>query len=298
MSGVTALPGTTDMSSVLVVALAGCAAALLVGPWPYPARSRLGGLWPSALRSRSNAARPAVLLSQIFSRSRTFQLVAGAGLGAAVGAVTAAPGGVLLGGLGVPAGVLIWDRRRRQRLIRQRTAAVADSCLALAAELRAGLLPDQAMAVVAQEWPSLYGPVLGRASVGGDPATALREVAIQPGAEPLAAVAAAWEVSHTTGASLSSTLLAVTDAVRADETIRLEASSHLASVRTTARLLAVLPVGTLVLFSGGSEPSPAGFLLGHPYGLVCLVAAVAFITAGLGWVEYTARRAVRTAWST
>jgi len=51
----------------------------------------------------------------------------------------------------------------------------------------------------------------------------------------------------------------------------------------TARLLAVLPLGVLLLGSGlGGDP--IGFLLGTTPGLVCLCAGVALEYLGLRWL--------------
>ncbi|HEY9408056.1 MAG TPA: type II secretion system F family protein [Jiangellaceae bacterium] len=187
-------------------------------------------------------------------------------------------------------------RARRRSMQRGRSDDVVEGCLSLAAELRAGAPPTQALAVAAGEWPGLFGPAAGRASIGGDPVAALRETATSPGAGALRAVATAWEVSERTGAGLSTVLVAVADTMRSEAVVRREGAAALATVKATARLLALLPVGTLLLFSAGEGGAPVRFLLGDPYGICCLVVAGLLVGAGLMWVERMSRRALRSAW--
>lgn len=193
------------------------------------------------------------------------------------------------------------SRRRRALPLRRRPRAAAGevevvaACLALAAELQAGAPVARALAVVAADWPDLFGPAAGAAAVGGDVPVALRAAAGQPGAASLRAVAAGWEVTDRTGAPLARIVTAIADALRVDAAVRREADSQLSTVRTTARLLAVLPFGTLLLLSGG-DGDAVRFLIGSPYGWACLGAAVLFVSAGLGWVNRLARSATRSAW--
>ena len=60
--------------------------------------------------------------------------------------------------------------------------------------------------------------------------------------------------------------------------------SELSSARATARLVALLPLGTLVM-SAGIGGSPWSFLTGHPVGLGCLAAGTALVFAGLAWID-------------
>lgn len=187
-------------------------------------------------------------------------------------------------------------RRARRRSVHRGSDDVVEACLSLAAELRAGAPPPQALSVAADEWPGLFGPAAGRTSIGGDPVAALRETASSPGAGALRAVAAAWEVSERTGAGLSAALVAVADTLRSEAVVRREGAAALATVKATARLLALLPVGTLLLFSAGEGGAPVRFLLGDPYGICCLVVAGLLVGAGLTWVDRMSRRALRSAW--
>jgi tight adherence protein B len=187
--------------------------------------------------------------------------------------------------------------RARRTTEQVRAAEVTDACLALVGELRAGQPPPAALGSVAGAFPSLLGSAAARARLGGDVPAALRSAAGAPGAEALVAVAAAWEVCEQSGAGLAGVLARVADSLRAEEAVRREAAGQLASVRATTRLLAVLPVITLLALSGGGG-RPLTFLLGHPVGLTCLGAGGTLMSAGLPWVERLVRSATRSVWST
>ena len=62
--------------------------------------------------------------------------------------------------------------------------------------------------------------------------------------------------------------------------------------RTTARLVALLPAGVLVMGSGAGG-DPVGFLLHQPLGWACAAGGLALLLAGLGWIEVIAGRAER-----
>jgi tight adherence protein B len=153
----------------------------------------------------------------------------------------------------------------------------------------------QALAIVAADWPSLFGAVARRAAVGDDVPVALRAASTMPGCGALAGVAAGWEVSERTGAALSDVIVAVADSLRGEAAVRREADAQLATVRATSRLLAVLPVGTLLLLSGGGG-SAMDFLLGSWVGLACLSVAAALVGSGMWWIRVLARSAVRSPW--
>lgn len=226
--------------------------------------------------------------------SRRLQVVLGALIVAVLGGLFAPVGGLLAGMVAAPIAAILLAVRRSRYAARRRAADVVDGCLALAGELGSGATAHRALAIVAADWPELFAVAARQSVIGGDPAAALRESAHQPGAEALAALAAAWEVSERTGAQLSSVLRAVADSVRAESAVRREAEVQLASVRATSRLMALLPVATLALFSSGGGGA-LRFLTGTRYGLVCMVTAAMFIATGLFWVDRTAR-GVRSAW--
>jgi tight adherence protein B len=206
-------------------------------------------------------------------------------------------GGPVLAALAAAVSALVIASRVRMvaaRRGRECESTVAEACIALAADLRSGLHPRQALQVAAVEWPSLFGQAAGRADVGGDVAPALRAVAGSSGSA-MSAVAAGWQVSERTGAALAVVLTAVADALRADAAARREADAQLSTVRVTARLLAILPVGSLVLLSGG-DLAVVRFLVDSPVGLACLGGAVVLVAAGLWWVDRLVRSATKPSW--
>lgn len=224
----------------------------------------------------------------------TAVVVVAAGLAAVVAGSFAGPAGAV--GTAVAFPLIRWLRRRRAREAqrRRRNAAVADACLVIGSELAAGGSAPRAMEAAAREWPDLFGAAAARMAVGSDPVTALRTAADQPGAEAMAAVAAAWQVAEHSGARAAVVLRVVADTIRDEAGVRHEAEAQLSTVRTTARMLAALPPITLVVFSGGIEP--VRFLLRNPYGLVCLAGASLLLGLGLAWVGFVRREATRSAW--
>lgn len=274
------------MIEMLAVLLAACSALLFASGRPNALALRL--------RLSTQVTRPRPAAVAVSALSLRVQVLLCGMAGVVVGGVAAGVTGMVSGVLAAPLG-WVWLRRRQARRTRlRREGDVAEACLALAGELGAGAPTRQALAVVSHDWPDLLARAAGRTMIGGDPAAALRESARQPGAEALTAVAAAWEVSERTGAALSSVLTAVADSLRAEATVRREADAQLASVRATSRLMALLPVATLILFSAG-DGGAIGFLTGTPYGLACVALAGLFVAAGLFWVDRTAQ-IVRSPW--
>ncbi|PSL05415.1 tight adherence protein B [Haloactinopolyspora alba] len=214
--------------------------------------------------------------------------------GALVLGTAAGPGGVVMGAVAAPCTAVWWSRRQRARARHRRETDVDEACLALAGELGAGMAAGSALASVAEDWPELFAAASGRAAVGDDPVPALRTAARLPGAEALSAVAAAWEVAERSGAGPATVLQAVSESLRSLNAVRREAEAQLASVRATTRLMAALPLLTVVVFSGG-DGATVDFLTRHPYGLACLVTAGVFIALGVVWVERAAR-AARPVW--
>lgn len=179
---------------------------------------------------------------------------------------------------------------------RRRQGEVAEACLLLASTLRTGVAARQALDTAAGEWPDLFGPAARRAAIGGDIPVALRDASTRPGCGALAGVAAGWEVSERTGASLSHVIVAVADSLRGEAAVRREADAQLATVRATSRLLALLPVGTLLLLSGGNGAA-LDFLLGSPFGVACVIVAATLAGSGVWWIHRLAQSAVRSPWT-
>lgn len=194
---------------------------------------------------------------------------------------------VVLGGAFGLAGLQATVRRRRDRERETRSEAVIALCDGLAADLRAGVPPVAALGGAAREWPN-FRCVLDTARLGGDVPTALRELARLPGAGGLDAVAAAWVVSHRSGAPLASAVALTATSLRADRATARVVATEMAAARATARLLAVLPVGVLVL-GRGSGGDPFAFLLQTSPGTGCLTVGLGLEWLGLTWLDRIAR---------
>ncbi len=266
------------MTTIVVAgAAAALAAVLAVGEAPDrllrrrlpPPSAAQAHRWGRA-RGPAVVAAAAVLLELLADRPHLVLV--------AVVVVAVAAAAVRLSGRG--------QQRRERAACRAR---VIEFCDALVAELRAGQPPPRAITLAAENW-SAVEPVAATALLGGDVAGTLRAQASRPGAEPFAAIAAGWEVAHSSGAGLADVLDRLSGALRDDEDIRLDMEGALGPPRATARLLAVLPLLGAALGTGlGGDP--VGLLLGSMFGAVCLAAGAALAVSGLFWVEHIARQA-------
>lgn len=240
--------------------------------------------WPVVLAVAAVTA--AVLLTGPAPRARPVRkvwLVVGAALALSLAAST--PRVVALGLVaGVVGGVWWLVSVRRGRLESERgSLRVLEACATLTAELAAGQPPEAALRQAAREWPHLE-PAAEAALLGADVPAALRALATAPGAGDLALVGAAWQVAHQAGHGLTSALTLVRDDLRAMRETRRVVASELASARATARLVALLPAGVLIMGSGAGG-DPLGFLLHQPLGWACAAGGLALLLAGLGWIE-------------
>lgn len=179
---------------------------------------------------------------------------------------------------------------RRRREAGHRADRVVELCEALAGELRAGQPPLQALAHAAEGWDEL-ATASSVAALGGDVPTALRRLARAPGAEGLRDVAGAWEVSSQSGATMALALARTAETARLRRATQRLVSSELASAQATARMVAALPFGLLLLGSGvGGDPW--AFLLGTAVGLTCLALGLSLALLGLWWIERIAAAVV------
>ncbi|HET6153832.1 MAG TPA: type II secretion system F family protein [Marmoricola sp.] len=195
----------------------------------------------------------------------------------------AAPMLVVLG-TGLAVALLREVRRRRERTAAERrSVAVLTVCDGLAADLKAGLPPVAALRAGVAEWPE-FGSVADAAVLGADVPGALRVLAQLAGAEQLRLVAAAWTVSHRSGAGLAGAIGLAARTIREERSIARVVETELASARATARLLALLPVGVL-LIGRGAGGDPFGFLFGTPAGAGCLTVGLLLSWLGLQWLE-------------
>ncbi|MGA5132645.1 type II secretion system F family protein [Streptomyces olivoreticuli] len=185
-----------------------------------------------------------------------------------------------------------WLRARRARDERERReAAVIELCGGVAGELRAGRQPAEALSVAAPgELGRDWAVVPAAARFGGDVPEALRAVGRLPGAEGLQGVAACWKVAVDGGAGLAAGLERVAAALSAERDQREELHAQLAGTRSTAVMLAVLPVLALLMGSALGA-APLRVLLHTPVGLGCLCIGGALEGAGLAWTGRIVRGA-------
>lgn len=182
----------------------------------------------------------------------------------------------------------IWRRRAKQAQQRQQ---IARFTLALADELAAGLPLAPAVSRAVGDIDCLPHTAMAAES-GGDVAEALSRDADTSGSATLRGLAAAWEVSAGSGAGLSRAARSLGSAALQRERIRRDLTGHLAAPRSTARILALLPVVGLVL-GNGLGGSPITWLFSTPMGLAVLVAGVVLECLGVLWVRHLVRRVER-----
>ena len=156
-------------------------------------------------------------------------------------------------------------------------------CDAMASDLSAGQPPLVSLRRAAEEW-SDFAPVAVAGEMGADVPSQLRLLSTRPGAGQLRTLAATWQVAHDTGSGLAAAISQAGEAIRSDRRTARLVASELAAAHATARMLAVLPLGVLLLGTGiGGDP--VGFLTGTTPGLVCLAIGVGLSFAGLLWLE-------------
>ncbi|MGW1025083.1 type II secretion system F family protein [Streptomyces sp. NPDC002577] len=192
---------------------------------------------------------------------------------------------LLVGAVGVPLARRARRARAARRLSERRTDEVIALCGALAGEVRAGRQPAEALLVAARDSGGLGGgraAVVAAARFGGDVPGALGEAASEPGADGLRGLAACWRVAVDRGAGLAAGLERLENALRADRDQRADLRAQLAGARSTAVLLAALPL--LGLFLGTAlGADPLRVLLHTGPGLGCLLVGGALEGAGLWW---------------
>jgi tight adherence protein B len=182
-------------------------------------------------------------------------------------------------------------RRREARAADRRAEQVLAVCDAMASDLAAGQPPLASLDRAATEWPE-FAPVAVAGQMGADVPSLLRDLALRPGAGELRTLAATWQVAHDTGSGLAAAISKAAESIRGDRRTARLVSSELAAAHATARMLAVLPVGVLLL-GAGIGGDPVGFLTRSTGGLVCLAAGLGLCHVGLLWLERIADRVLR-----
>jgi tight adherence protein B len=185
-------------------------------------------------------------------------------------------------------------RLRARRVAAGRAqAAVSEACALLSANLRAGMVPAQALGSAADDCAVLR-QAQRTLALGGDVTAVWRRQAEEDGLGGLRDLARAWQVGTRAGASLTGTLDQVAAGLSADLALRALVGSELAAPRATGKVMAVLPalgVGMGYLLGG----DPLRWLAGGLPGWTCLVVGVALACAGVLWIESLARGAAAQA---
>lgn len=188
--------------------------------------------------------------------------------------------------------LLVRRRGRRTEALANRTA-VAQACSILAAQVRIGQVPSEALASAAADC-SVLVPARETVAIGGDPVDCWRAQARTPGLAGLSDLARAWRLSITTGAELAAALEEVAEALAADQALSLVISSEAAAPRATGKIMAVLPiVGIGLGYMMGGDP--VAFLIGTPIGWTCVFLGSFSACAGVVWMEKIADRATAEA---
>jgi tight adherence protein B len=191
--------------------------------------------------------------------------------------------------IGVIVALIAVQRAQHQRRTSTtaRRTQVIEALDVLAADLTAGRPPIDALEGAASVSPDFH-IAHAAAKLGGDVPGALDLAAESPGAGGLRALAAAWRVSEESGAAFAALTDRLADALRADETIHRQTEASLAGARSTARILAALPVFGIALgYSLGANPLT--FLTTTLAGYLCLTAGLALTAAGLHWTTHLSK---------
>ncbi|MET7475046.1 type II secretion system F family protein [Streptomyces sp. NPDC005648] len=284
--------GTEQIAMGAAVLCVG-AVALMLGGWHSGARRAQlllagGGVVGAGPPSWQELARQ---LRRVRDRLGAEWWALAAGLVLAVLGASVLP--VVAGAVGVPLlrRVRLAGRVRRAR--ERRGDAVIALCGALAGEVRAGRQPGEALLRAARDSGGLgdaQATVLAAARFGGDVPGALAGAARQPGAEGLLGLAACWRVAVDQGAGLADGLDRLEGALRAERDQRADLRAQLSGARSTALMLAGLPVLGLALGAAlGADPLQV--LLHTGAGLGCLVIGGLLEGLGMWWAMRIVRGA-------
>lgn len=230
-------------------AVALLAAAIALIPPASPATARL-----RVLTGRRSGRRPSLRVPRV---GMVLPAVCGAvilggwsrlGFGSAVPVLPATAGAVA-----TATAAVVLSRGASERGRRRLAGRLVEAVGTLAADLRAGQQPAEALA-----------------AVDGSPAIGHR------------AVRAVWEVSEHSGAPAAAVLDRVEQDLRAREAQHREIAAQLAGARSTAGLLALLPVLGIGL-GAAMGARPLAVLLGQPRGQLALVVGVVLEALGVLW---------------
>lgn len=189
-------------------------------------------------------------------------------------------------------------RASRSRSHRRRAALDADVltfCFAVAAEVRTGRLPSEAVAAtLPQLGPlALRMSAVARAAAHGAPVDGeLRALADLLASPRLDTVAAVWAATSVTGSRIADVLERVALAFKAEDEARSDLDALAAGPRATAMVLCLLPLAGVVLATAMGA-HPLALLLHTALGVLLLFAAAVLDGCGLLWVRTVTRQALR-----
>lgn len=261
------------------------AAGLLLLPGAHPLVRRLEVLAESGrLHAAAATAAPTRRLQFGGVRGRVVVVLVAAGgcaLVVVVGPMLGTAAAVVAGTVGQ----LVRSAARR-RAAAQSAAALLAGLSLIAAELEAGGRPGAAFAAAAQTDPTRAAEYLAAAEAcadGRDPPS---------GTDELRPLRMACVLANRSGAPLATVVRRVADDQATVIAQRDAVSAALAGARSSAVLLAGLPVLGLLL-GAAMQARPLAILFGTPAGrLVCLVGVV-LDAAGLLWTQRLATSAMR-----
>lgn len=261
------------------------AAGFMLLPGADPLVRRLDALTESGrLHAATSAAVPARSLQLGGIRGRVVVVVvaaAGCALAVVVGPVLAAAATVVAGTVGQ-----LVRAAARRRAAEQSAAALLAGLSLVAAELEAGSRPGAAFTAAAEADPTRAAQYLAAAEAcadGRDPPAATDEL------RPLRM---ACVLANRSGAPLATVVRRVADDQATMVAQRDAVGAALAGARSSAVLLAGLPVLGLLL-GAAMQAQPLAILFGTAAGrLVCLVGVV-LDAAGLLWTQRLAMSAMR-----
>lgn len=203
---------------------------------------------------------------------------------------TVAPPGVVV----AVGAVAVTAVARRRRLLRQRRRMAEASALqgaldVLVGELRVGAHPVAAFGVAAKEVDPIVGGALrtvaARARMGADVAAGLRSVARRSSLPAYwERLAVCWQLAHARGLAIATLMQTAQRDIAARDRFSAQVAAGMAGARTTAAVLAGLPVlgvglGHLI----GAEP--VHFLVSDGAGQWLLAIGVALSCTGLAWSD-------------
>lgn len=262
------------MTVLLPAVLAGLAVLVVLGP-SAPRRALLA---PSGGEPRAAMGAPVVV-----------------GLVVVALVVPAGPVGAVVGGGLTLLALRARKEQARARARREERAAALEALGVLAAELRAGRPPSVALSrageVASGPTARALREAAGESSLGEGAGAALARF-VDESALPqlLSSLAVCWDVCQGAGSSLALAVDRLEEALLADQACREEVEADLEGPRTSALLLAVMPLFGMGL-GAGLGGHPLHVLLRTPLGWGCLVLGVGLELLGLWWT----RRIVRAA---